>query len=279
MEMAFKGLLLEADPGLRKDRDLTDAHYWIQDPDEGKFEDAERYREGGYCPITMYQMLKNGRYRVAYKLGNGHHSTVWLAQDLQEGSKVALKILTADSSVNSSERDVLRIVTDTCASSPYVTELLDAFNITSANGNHQVLVMPTMRPIMTMRDMITSFPSVVKSLVEALDKIHSAGIIHGGEVKHIYSRIASLIQFQTSILKTLGVGLTSRICGIYFHPNSFHCLRWAIIVLATLCLVGNGETRNSPMKAKESRVFTYPLFLILVTVSKTMRCKHTVFTY
>lgn len=44
-------------------------------------EDAEDYRRGGYHPVHLGEIFKDGRYRVIHKLGWGHFSTVWLAAD------------------------------------------------------------------------------------------------------------------------------------------------------------------------------------------------------
>lgn len=44
-------------------------------------EDEEDYRPGGYHDVRIGEMFKGGRYRIVGKLGWGHFSTVWLAQD------------------------------------------------------------------------------------------------------------------------------------------------------------------------------------------------------
>jgi hypothetical protein len=44
-------------------------------------EPLHRYGRGGYCPVTLGETLKSGRYKVLHKLGWGGYSTVWAARD------------------------------------------------------------------------------------------------------------------------------------------------------------------------------------------------------
>ena len=41
--------------------------------------------------MEVGDVYKNGQYKVIRKLGWGHFSTVWLAEDSQTGATVALK--------------------------------------------------------------------------------------------------------------------------------------------------------------------------------------------
>jgi hypothetical protein len=40
---------------------------------------AEEYRPGGFHPVNLGDTFHHGKYRVIRKLGDGSHSTVWLA--------------------------------------------------------------------------------------------------------------------------------------------------------------------------------------------------------
>lgn len=44
-------------------------------------EPIDRYRPGGYHPIELGQVLKNGRYKILHKIGWGGFSTTWAARD------------------------------------------------------------------------------------------------------------------------------------------------------------------------------------------------------
>lgn len=44
-------------------------------------ERVDRYRPGGYHPVSINDTFGDGRYTVCHKLGFGGFSTVWLALD------------------------------------------------------------------------------------------------------------------------------------------------------------------------------------------------------
>lgn len=56
-------------------------------------EPLQRYRPGGYHPIHIGDILKEGRYKIIQKLGFGGYSTVWAARDLAWVSLVETKLL------------------------------------------------------------------------------------------------------------------------------------------------------------------------------------------
>ena len=58
---------------------------------ESEDEGIEDYKEGGYHPVFIGEMLI-GRYVVLQKLGWGHFSTVWLVKDIKYETYVAIKI-------------------------------------------------------------------------------------------------------------------------------------------------------------------------------------------
>ena len=95
---------------------------------------------------------------------------------------VALKLLTAELSGEYSELQAFHAIADASSASTsapgrrYVVEFLASY--TSANGEHQVLVMSLMRPLHESR-----FTQImVKQLVEGLRFLHGHGIIHGGKL-------------------------------------------------------------------------------------------------
>lgn len=44
-------------------------------------EPIDRYRPGGYHPISLGDVLKAGRYKILHKIGWGGFSTTWAARD------------------------------------------------------------------------------------------------------------------------------------------------------------------------------------------------------
>lgn len=50
------------------------------------------YCTGGYHPVHIGELYKEGRYTVMRKLGWGHFSTVWLVKDAVTGQDGALKV-------------------------------------------------------------------------------------------------------------------------------------------------------------------------------------------
>ncbi|KND91968.1 Serine/threonine-protein kinase SKY1 [Tolypocladium ophioglossoides CBS 100239] len=108
-------------------------------------EKVSRYRPGGYHPVCLGDTFKEGRYRVAHKLGWGGFSTVWLVRDCLLGKWVALKIATADSSSPSQELSTLQSEQRSGASE-YIAQLLDSFIHVGPNGVHQCLVSELLGP-------------------------------------------------------------------------------------------------------------------------------------
>jgi non-specific serine/threonine protein kinase len=46
------------------------------------FEPLEKYHPGGFHPVHLNDLFKDGRYKVIRKLGAGADAMVWLANDL-----------------------------------------------------------------------------------------------------------------------------------------------------------------------------------------------------
>jgi serine/threonine protein kinase len=71
---------LKIDPPRHEDEDagsdVTDGTAYSDEE-----EDAQDYCPGGYHPVEINDVFKEGRYTVLRKLGWGHFSTVWLCRD------------------------------------------------------------------------------------------------------------------------------------------------------------------------------------------------------
>eukprot|EP00245_Coleochaete_scutata_P006032 TRINITY_DN20145_c0_g1_i1.p1 TRINITY_DN20145_c0_g1~~TRINITY_DN20145_c0_g1_i1.p1 ORF type:complete len:678 (-),score=172.47 TRINITY_DN20145_c0_g1_i1:269-2302(-) len=111
---------------------------------ESEDEGTEDYRRGGYHPVKIGDVFKNGRYVVERKLGWGHFSTVWLSWDYVDKSYVALKIQKSAAHYTEAAQDeisLLKQVIDGDANNTKgVVRLLDHFKHSGPNGNHICMV-------------------------------------------------------------------------------------------------------------------------------------------
>ncbi|OJJ78262.1 hypothetical protein ASPBRDRAFT_111894 [Aspergillus brasiliensis CBS 101740] len=155
-------------------------------------ERLERYRPGGYHPITIGELL-HGRYRIVHKLGFGAYSTIWMARDQKSEKYVAIKITIADSDLaNSQERNVLHrlgnaeLKAKSHPASAIIPSILDDFTISGPNGVHQCLVTPVgMMSLAEAKDASSSrlfrLPvarAFSAQLVMAVAYLHSQGVVH-----------------------------------------------------------------------------------------------------
>ena len=156
---------------------------------------VERYREGGYHPVHLRDTLDNGKYYIIHKLGSGGSSTVWLARDNDTQRLVSLKILTASASKEDKDLNMLRYLDchpghgsgrDSMVSIP------DTFQLEGPNGTHTCYVShvagPSMVQLIQNAWQVTGSRQLrgglsrklAKQLAEAVCRMHSAGMIHGG---------------------------------------------------------------------------------------------------
>ncbi|KAJ9223810.1 hypothetical protein DTO169C6_3924 [Paecilomyces variotii] len=183
-------------------------------------EKLSRYRPGGYHPVCLGDTFKNGRYTVYHKLGWGGYSTVWLANDRERTQWVALKIITADSSLNSRELDNLRLLEERLQgslSSNYIVQLFDSFMHQGPNGVHQCLVFELLGPSVNRvlndyhdsEDMLETedILRMSEQLLEAIQSIHNAGMGHGdisgANVAFTCSRLSHIAKEE--LFKTIGM--------------------------------------------------------------------------
>lgn len=113
-------------------------------PKQEEVEDLEGYRPGGYHPVNIGDVYLDGRYRIVHKLGWGSYSTVWLAYDSRFTRYVALKIVVAGASKDSTEGRILRHlghrIKEEDAGSNFVASLLEDFHINGPKARHLCLV-------------------------------------------------------------------------------------------------------------------------------------------
>lgn len=121
-------------------------------------EDEEDYRPGGYHDVRIGENFKGGRYCVVGKLGWGHFSTVWLAQDtacvpafeacllvlmlmlLSTRGYVALKVMKSERHYTETAQDEIQLCNRVRTGDPdnigrqHVCKLLDSFDHRGPNG-------------------------------------------------------------------------------------------------------------------------------------------------
>lgn len=180
-------------------------------------EDPSGYtKEDGYHPVMPGEIFTisndvsgfNHRFQVLLKLGNGTFSTVWLAEAQQLESHdplivglpryVALKVWAADAKNCQTDDTILSMLMRRmkygARGSELVVKFYGAFKVIGPNGTpHVVHVMePTGPPLRAISEdpysvlfPRTTLPEIrmylVRQIAEALEFIHSCGIVHGGE--------------------------------------------------------------------------------------------------
>ncbi|KAH9819219.1 kinase-like domain-containing protein [Melampsora americana] len=117
---------------------------------ESVFTDEEEkpsdYDKGGYHPVRIGETFSNGRYLIVRKLGWGHFSTVWLANDTQLNRHVALKVVKSAHHYTETAEDEIRLLQRVVSSNPrhpgrrHVVSLLDHFRHQGPNGSHVCMV-------------------------------------------------------------------------------------------------------------------------------------------
>ncbi|KZF19149.1 kinase domain protein [Xylona heveae TC161] len=144
-------------------------------------EELERYRPGGYHPISIGDCLHN-RYQIMNKLGFGAYSTIWLARDEKAQRYVAIKVKIA--AEDSQEENILHLLgaTDpTAGRLAAIPQILDKFNLVGPNGTHQCLV--TTPGGQNLSSFGLFQPRVARAisaqLVQAVAYLHSRSVVHG----------------------------------------------------------------------------------------------------
>lgn len=153
---------------------------------------APRYRPGGYHPIHIGDTFKAGRYTIAHMLGSGAYSTVWLAEDSETETYVALKVLAADASkwsgnaesVNEELRVLLRLREGADEiSKDNVVQVIDHFLHTGPNGKHQCIVTELLGPDVGLDIDILPWSvgrAIIRQVTYAIRYLHRNNTVHGG---------------------------------------------------------------------------------------------------
>ncbi|KAJ3155414.1 serine/threonine protein kinase, CMGC group [Geranomyces michiganensis] len=156
-------------------------------------EDAEDYCKGGYHPINVGDIFNDGRYTILRKLGWGHFSTVWLAQDHKFDRPVALKIVKSAPHYTETALDEIKLLDKVVSANREnperrcVVELYDWFKHRGPHGTHVCMAFEVLGPnLLTLirqyhhRGLhIPIVQRIVKQVLMGLDYLHrECGIIH-----------------------------------------------------------------------------------------------------
>ncbi|KAJ3094608.1 serine/threonine protein kinase, CMGC group [Phlyctochytrium planicorne] len=142
--VSSRELFMDDEPG----SDFTDEESEFSEEEE----DAQDYCKGGYHPVKIGDVFNDGRYVVLRKLGWGHFSTVWLAQDHKLDRPVALKIVKSAQHYTETALDEIKLLDKVVTAnkeSPhrkFVVELLDWFKHRGPHGTHICMAFEVLGP-------------------------------------------------------------------------------------------------------------------------------------
>ncbi|OAA63409.1 Protein kinase-like domain protein [Niveomyces insectorum RCEF 264] len=198
-----------------KPRTFSDEGYKTVDASTAfEEENLPHYTREAFYPARNGEII-HGRYQLGAKMGYGTSSTVWLAQDLQDGSYWAMKIQvnTIPEEYRTSELEVYRHLkahgSPNHPGEKHICELRDAFVLQGPNGTHQVLVLTAAgmtlsefryRPGNVLSPLMARL--AVKQVLLAVNYLHSADVIYtdlhadnlliGVTDQAVFDKIASL---------------------------------------------------------------------------------------
>ena len=159
-------------------------------------EEASEYKSGGYHPVKIGEIYYS-RYKILQKIGYGHFSTVWLCEDLNTNTKVALKIQKSANNYTDAAMDEIDIVSKIHRNSAnpkwqhgeetHVIRILHHFMHRGPYGNHVCLVFEMLGANLVHLMLYYEYKGVplhlckliIKQCLLALDYLHRVcGVIH-----------------------------------------------------------------------------------------------------
>lgn len=197
----------------------------LRELDNNKVENIESYRQGGFHPIVIGDIL-GGRYGVYGKLGSGQNSTVWLCLDRRSrGFKwCAVKVMTAESSTeNSNELWFARILRRLYLKGSHLSPPWSHFWIEGPNGRHLCFVSEVLGPSvieLAARNDGEQAKYAMFQAAEALQCLHQNGICHGNfRPANILFRFPSLGRVNEDGMRNL-LGLPRREAVVFLNEEA-----------------------------------------------------------
>ncbi|KAI8954879.1 kinase-like protein [Xylaria longipes] len=159
-----------------------------------EIENINLYNEGGHHPVHLGDVL-NGKYEVVHKLGSGGFGLVWLCHDTVAKKWRAVKIMTAEHSIESREEKIYNHLLQRSSLKElrkgHILIPLERFWIEGPNGRHYCIVLPVLGPPVTFwLDMIQSkrakpeqiLPDskmICTEIAQAVRLLHRLEVCHG----------------------------------------------------------------------------------------------------
>src|SRR3984885_3627827 len=140
--------------------------------------------------MTFYRTV-----RIVNKLGYGSYGTIWLVEDLDSGRYMALKVLSAEASKESSEVTIRRHlkqrqINDRGSNGQeFLIEFLDDFKVEGQNGTHHCIVTEVLGPSISAdveeiygeeRYPIAIAKKIVAQVIRGVVNLHKCWVVHGG---------------------------------------------------------------------------------------------------
>lgn len=190
------------------------------------YEHEELYTPGGLPPVHVGDTLGDGNYTVVAKLGYGSFSTVWAADHVATGRRVAIKLWRSTgwtTDMADEEHGYLKelAAVDPTAAFP-VMRLLDSFVHPSAHGRHQAVVLELMgvslrvalhaylhRPGASRRRgaPVRVITTVVRQLLEGLSLAHHHRLLHTDlKLENVALRLPSAAEAAAAAAAAAGTG-------------------------------------------------------------------------
>ena len=121
-------------------------------------------------------------YRVLERIGSGGMGTVWLAEDLQLGRRVALKFLSPDAARNQAALERFKLEART-ASSLNHPNICTIYEVAEVNGEYFIAMEfiegePLDRYLARRRPDLQELLDLSIQIADALDAAHARGVIH-----------------------------------------------------------------------------------------------------